>query len=329
MKISITKLSSSLFALTLSLSVFAKPVAHVTELKGSVFLVDAQGETSILKANQVIEDRSEILVEEGASVTLNDYYDATYHLIGGTHLKFFDKSVQLKKGKTWIQSWSSRHPLSLMTANGHVDYLKGEFITTFDQATNRSQVLVVNGEVEVSNILNRDLGHTVPAGTFTVVDPEIDNGVPRSPTTVGLQSLNVALMEFKKLPDQIRETTVPARNIASVSEEKDVKKGEIIYIISNRTPASVRSGKSKVVKKKSDYSPVPIKIYGRAFVKPEGELAPRSPASIYTEKPSLPKLTVPAAHNDPEFTQSLKKHEAEQPKYSKELQRLIDELKSY
>ena len=333
MKTSLTKLSSSLILLTLSFGAFAKPVAQVTNVSGTVFVVNAQGDTSMLKINQHLDDRSEVLVEEGGSVTLNDYYDATYHLIGGTHLKIFNKSVQLKKGKTWIQSMGTRHPLALTTANGHVDFFKGEFITTFDQATNRSQFLVVNGEVEVSNILNKNMRYTVPAGSFTMVDPDVENGIPRSPTKVGLQSLNVALMEFKKLPDNILETPVPTRGIASVSEEKIIKKGEIIYIISNRKPASVESKKTRLhmkkVMKKSDETPVPIKIYGSAFPKTEAEIAPRQPASIQIVAPSVPKMAAPDLANDPEFSDSLKKHETQQPKFSKELQTLIDDLKSY
>lgn len=336
MKTSLTKLSSSFLLLSLSFGVLAKPVAQVIDVSGTVFVVNQEGKTSALKLNEHIDDKSEVLVEEGASITLNDYYDATYHLIGGSHLKFFNKSVQLKKGKTWIQAANSRHPLALTTANGHVDFFKGEFITTFDQSTNRSQVLVVNGEVEVSNILNKHMKYTVGAGTFTMVDPEVENGVPRTPTKVGLQSLNNALAEFKKLPKKMLEAVTPSRAIASVEERptKSVKRGEIIFITSNRKPASVDSSLAnkyfkKVVRKNYDDGPVPIKIYGTVTAKPVVEIAPRKPASVQFGAPSVPKMAVGVMPNDPQFSESLKKHELEQPKYSKELQSLIEELKSY
>lgn len=132
MKTSLTKLSSSFLLLSLSLSVWAKPVAQVVEVSGAVFAVSPEGKTTQLKLNAHLEDQTEVMVEDGATVTLNDYYDATYHLTGGSHLKFFNKAVQLKKGKTWIQSMNSRHPLALTTANGNVNFWKGEFITTFD-----------------------------------------------------------------------------------------------------------------------------------------------------------------------------------------------------
>ena len=234
MKTFTTKLKSSTILLALvALPLWAKPVAQVTEISGAVFVVNSDGKTSTLKLNDHLEDKSEVMVEEGASVTLNDYYDATYHLIGGTHLKFFDRSAQLKRGKSWVQCMNGRFPLALTTANGHANFWKGEFIATFDQSTSRSQFLVVNGDVEVSNVLDRDLKYTVPAGTFTVVDPEVEAGVPRAPTKVGLSSLDTALAEFRKLPQVIKENILPARAIASV-EEAPQKKGEIIFIQTHR-----------------------------------------------------------------------------------------------
>lgn len=335
MKTSLTKLSSSFLLLSLSFTVWAKPVAQVIEVSGTVFVVSPEGKTSALKINQHLDDKSEVMVEEGASITLNDYYDATYHLTGGSHLKFFNKSVQLKRGKTWIQSQNSRHPLALTTANGHVDYWKGEFITTFDQATSRSQVLVVNGEVEVSNILDKNQKYTVLAGSFTMVDPEVENGIPRSPTKVGLASLNSALSEFKKLPAKMK---TEGRTIASVDEAKaPVKKGEIIFMKANRLPASVKTGAAhsyykKMVGVKADLTPVPIKIYGLSWttsVKAPVKEAPRAPASVQVMNPVMPQKIAPTMKNDHEFTESLKSHSTQQPKYSKELESLIHDLKSY
>lgn len=336
MKTSLTKLSSSFLLLSISFTVWAKPVAQVVDVKGAVFVVTSEGQTKALKLNDHIEDRSEVMVEEGANITLNDYYDATYHLIGGSHLKLFNKSVQLKKGKTWIQSMNSKHPLALTTANGHVDYSKGEFITTFDNVTNRSQFLVVNGEVEVSNILDKNMKYTVSAGTFSMVDPDVENGIPRSPTKVGLQSLNAALSEFKKLPEQIKNAVVPSRAIASTDMGEapaPVKKGEIIWMKTTRKPASVQSGSAhkyfkKVLSESSDKSPVPIKIYGLGWKEP-AHAAPRQPASIPSKVSVSPKTSVSDLKTDQEFQDSLKSHSAQQPKYSKELENLIEDLKSY
>jgi hypothetical protein len=344
MKTFLTKLSSSLLFVFLPCSLWAKPVAHVVDVSGTVFVVNTDGKTSGLKANQHIEDKSEILVEEGGSITLNDYFDGTYHLTGGSHLKFFNKSVQLKKGKTWIQASNARHPLVLTTANSHVDFVKGEFITTFDQLTSRTQVLVVNGDIEVSNILDRNLKSSVSAGSFTVVDPEVENGTPRIPTKIGLQSLDSALSEFKKLPKPMLEKASAGRTVASVQEPSSAaatlpavtaQKGEIIFIKTERKPASVdalvaKKYFAKVVRKRMKSSPVPIRIFGLSSPQTtSGEAAPRRPASVPQPIVATPKMASHPLHQDSHFHESLKKHEEEQPKHAKELQNLIDELRSY
>lgn len=381
MKTSLTKLKSSFLLLSLlTQPLWAKPVAQVTELTGQVFAVSPTGKTIAIKVNDHLEDKTEVMVEEGGTLTLNDYYDSTYHMIGGSHLKIFDKSVQLKRGKTWVQSQAARFPLSLITANGVVDFWKSEFIVTFDQGSSRSQVLVVNGDVEVSNILNRDVKQTVSGGSFTLIDPEVESGVPRIPTKVGFNSLNAALGEFKSLPKNIKVPTA-ARNIASVVVEEKAaapvpemvpttpvtaeasapvtapKKGEIIFISSNRLPASVQGGaynyfEKKLGKKKkhknadSSASIVPVKFYGIAnapkMTTIEADLKPlkathstinakesRVPASIAPQK--IQEMgTAPAKVNlDQEFKDSLDTHMKDQPKNSSELESLIKDLQSY
>jgi hypothetical protein len=356
MKTSLTKLKSNFFlALALSSApIWAKPVAQVTEVKGQVFLVSPDGKTKSLKSNDHVEEKSEIMVGEDGTITLNDYYDATYHLTEGSHLKFFDKSVQLKKGKTWIQSLNARHPLALTTANGHVGFWKSEFITTFDQSTSKSQVLVVNGDVEVSNVLDKNMKHSVAAGTFTIIDPEIENGLPRTPTKVGLDSLNTALSEFKALPEKLKETgttPVTTREIASVESEPaeaTVKKdgpqaptGEIIFISKSgkmdRLPASAETGAYNYFKKKlarkTKPQAAPIRFYGMYVAESASApivQQPRIPASV---KPisviATPKKVATDLNIDAEFSNSFRHEKANQPNHSKELENLIQDLKSY
>ena len=357
-----SKLKSSLFVCALvALPLWAKPVAQVTTVTGSVFAISPEGKTLALKPDSLIEEKSELMLEEDASITLNDYYDATYHLIGGTHLKFFDKSVQLKRGKVWVQSGTNRAPLALTTANGSADFWKSEFIATFDQATSRSQILVVNGEVEVSNVLDKNMKYTVAAGNFSLIDPEVENGVPRAPTKVGLDSLNKALAEFKAIPEQMK---APERSIASVKAEDkteatpgtpaapEVKKGEITFITTNRLPASVEGGAhkyftKKVAKKKSmssSDSMAPIRFFGTSWKQAVPEVAmtapvemkkaveaPRAPASVQPMVVAAPAVQKASDDlgKDEEFSLSLKRQATEQPKHTKELESLINDLKSY
>ncbi len=350
MKISLTKLKISFFSLILTFGAWAaRPVAQVVELKGQVFTINAEGKTKSLKMNDHIEEKSEVLVGEEGSVTINDYYDSTYHLIEGSHIKFFNKSAQLKQGKTWIQSLNSRHPLTLTTANGQIDFWKGEFITTFEQSSSKTQVLVVNGEVEVSNVLEQNMKHTLTGGTFTTIDPDVENGLPRAPTKVGLNSLNTAMAEFKALPQKLQETslsTEPSRTLASVGQNmssgKDVavvKKGEILFMVngkmsSERSPASVSAHqyfKKKITWKNVKLQSAPIKFYGitEPQMTPVKVETPRQPASEVVQKVTIsPKVEV-NLEKDTDFNDSLRKQQDLQSKYSKEYERLIQDLSSY
>jgi hypothetical protein len=354
MKTSLTRLKNSLivFSLILSASCFSSPVAQVIELKGQAFSLSETGKTKLLMLNDHLDEKDEVMVEEGASVTLNDYYDATYHLIGGSHIKFFDRSIQLKNGKAWVQGKSEKHQLSLTTANGLVEFNKSEFILTFDQRTSRSQILNVQGEVVFSNILAADFKQSLGLGQFTFIDPKIENGLPRSPTKVGLTSLNSALAEFKGLPEQIKNEKMiqdenPIRSIASIPETKETKKGKILFIQTQRAPASVEAdgafeyftkldkNPKKIVSKTHSpkSSDTPIRFYGISPVSSLNEQSNdkiRSPASVPISRKIMtsPKIESTSLTED-EFLESLKKHEREQPKYSKELESLIEDLKSY
>jgi hypothetical protein len=250
--------------------------------------------------------------------------------------------VQLKKGKTWIQATNSRFPLAVTTANAHADFFKGEFIISFDQTSAKSQILVVNGDVEFSNVLDKNMKYVVSGGNFTFIDPELENGLPRTPTKVGLNSLTSAMAEFKTLPQKLKAEATPSRAIASV-EEKPVKKGEIIFInaqgkIMDRLPAS-ESGSAlqyfqKKVKKVSkvkrpDFTDAPIRIYGSASTE-ESSKNLRIPASILSKSNHATHKKIGSELNiDPEFNDSLRQEKASQYKYSKELESLIHDLKSY
>lgn len=323
MKTSHTKLKSSLVVLiTLgSMNLWAKPIAQVQEVKGRAFVISEAAGTKKVQPQDIIDERDELLVEDGGQLSLNDYYNSTYYLTGGSHIKIYDRSIQLKKGKTWVKS-QSRSPLAMTTANGNVEFLAGQFIATFDQATNRSQFLVVQGEVNVSNVLDRDLIQSVPQGQFTVIDPEVENGIPRAPTKVGAVSLNRALEEFQmknEAPMQMPAVTKPARSIASVTALEvpmQVKKGQIIFMTSTALPEAVTPKKTTrmpaSVPTKKTYSDATISYYG---TKTEVEAV---------------RVRLPASTPQPiQIERTLKKTEPVRPGYSNELESLINDLKSY
>ncbi len=344
MKTFLTKSKSSLLLLVAlsAQGALAKPVAQVVDVVGQVFVISPAGKTVSIKVNDHIEEKSEVMVEEGGTISLNDYYDATYHLIGGSHMKVFNKSVQLKKGKVWVEAKNPGHALALITANGQVDFKKSEFVVTFDSTHSRSQFLIVNGDVDVSNVLNKDAKQTVSAGNFTLIDPEVENGSPRAPTKVGLQSLNAALSDFKKLPKNMASVSTPAaaRSIASTQTAPlDVtKKGEITFITSTREPASVKGDAYSYFKKStastakrsvSSKDVVPVRFFGISPVNSAVVPHARLPASIKPSNDILAPVAPSRVDIDPEFENSLKKQSLEQPKHTKELESLIQDLKSY
>lgn len=332
MKTSITKLKTSLFLITLTLSSvsFAKVVAKVTEVKGNVFAVLPDGKTVKVTPNLHLEEKSEILVAESGSATFYDFYDTTYHLNSTGHIKILDRSVHLKGGKVWIQSTHASSPLSLITANTYIDYWKSEFITSFDQVSGKSQVMVVGGDLDVSNILDRNLKYSLTAGAFTVIDPDVNEGQPRQPTSIGPESMTKAMAEFKSIPKSIlnKETPAMKRSIASVDESAATKKGEIIFIKTNRAPASVMP---KSLKAKSSVSgvsgPVPVRVIG--------VFGPVTPKLVAPSLPKVDAVRVPASAqpavmiHDVDFNQSLDSAIDKQPKYPSEVQKLVDDLKSF
>jgi len=114
------------------------------------------------------------------------------------------------------------------------------------------------------------------------------------------------------------------------------KKGEIIFLSSVRTPASVSEGAahayfSKKIKKfavKKEL--VPVRFYGMLPIKKTTEETDRSPASVpINQAVKIKKADMPTSEQEDEFVDSLKKHQTNQPKYSKELESLVDDLKSY
>jgi hypothetical protein len=219
--------------------------------------------------------------------------------------------------------------LTLITANTYVDYWKSEFITSFDQVSGKSQIMVVGGDLDVSNILDRNLKYSLTAGAFTVIDPDINEGQPRKPTTIGPDSLSKAMAEFKSIPKSIlnKETPSMKRSIASVEESPVSKKGEIIFIKTNRAPASVEIVKRKKTPARSEFGSAPIRVIGV-----ESEVAPKivTPNKVKSEVVRVPASAQPTKMiQDVEFSKSMESAIDRQPKYPSEVQKLIDDLKSY
>lgn len=172
-------------------SVFAEsPIALVEKITGNVFAMN-DGKTRVLKPGEHLYDLAEIITEEGAQITFNDYYDHKFHLAGSGHLKLRGKSVEIKRGYLWLQSFrkfTGGDEFIIKTANSKTTYKEGEAIFSFDAYSGKSQILSVQGDFEFANLLRDYMKAIVIDGQFTFIDNEYEHGAPRTITPIGHES---------------------------------------------------------------------------------------------------------------------------------------------
>ncbi len=338
MKTSTTSSKSKYLFLALLLPIMAeaKLVGKVHAIKGDAFLI-REGKTTSLKKDMDIEEGSQVMVGDDSSATVGDFYDRRYHLSSGTNLVMNDRAMTLLKGGAWSQSLSQKASVSLATANMLMSSHQGEFIAIYDAATKKSQLTVITGEVDVASPLEPAFRYAVAAGQFSHAAPNVDEGYPRAPTQLGYESLMKAVGMFpgvKSMDAGVAQAQKSGRGIASVDAAAE-KKGEIIYmktvVGSSREPASaegeaqkyfVKSTKKTVHKAKSSFSTAKVRVIGLQAVAPASSRKPASSHRIQTQEKSQ-------SVNSSDFLKSYQQHQQQQPKHSQEVQRLIDDLKSY
>ena len=260
------KISILLLLLTFSSTTLAKTVARVLEVNGNSFVFFGKNQSKQLRYADKIEDMSEVMVEDGGTVTLKDELGRVYHLAGGTYAKLFQDSVEVKSGNVWVTSTSNKFAGIISSVNGIAKFSRGHFIYSFDNILGKSQVLVLTGQVEFSNVVESNLSINVPAGHFSFVDQNKANGLPRGATRVGLASYKQVKSLFHGI-DNLKTTNFdkalfgqslsPKRGIASVPTDSSPRKGKLIFLESNgsRSIASVSKKESaydyyKSIKKK-------------------------------------------------------------------------------
>ena len=337
MKTLIIKLKTSLLlaSLLIPVTTYARLVGVVHEVQGSAFVINGKQTNTLVKGQELIEG-SEVLVSENTQVSIKDYYDRFYYLAPGSHLVLGDQRVGLKKGSVWIKSLSSKNIVAVETANSYINQISGDAVISFNELLQRTQALVVKGEIDIANKQDRSLKYSVDAGMFTFVDPQYDRGYPRTPTMVGGDSIKETLSLFKQVKEEKVISPAPKRSIASVSSTS----GKIIFVktkVPTRDLASVESVdyfKQKLNEPKKVHKPKPlpktkVRIFGyakKSALKSSSKkvLTQRSPSSFVSKKPKL--LESP---RESTFEMSLKKHLKNSPVHDPEVQQLIDDLKSY
>ena len=339
----------------------AKIVARVLDIKGNAFSF-IEKQASELKYGSKLVDLSEVMVEDGSTLSLVNQKGHIFHISGGSLVKLFDGIVELKNGHVWIQSNSSQKGL-FNTPNSVGEYAEGELIYSFDNISGKTQLLVLTGDVKFSNAIEPTLYTKVSSGFFSLIDSKYENGLPRGATKVGLKSykhMKNIFARFDKLQGTKFEETLwgekPAssRSIASVIPEATQKRsrGKLIQITtyqkSSRLPASVNEGPlsyyKKLVKKDAwKYKPLknnktaPVRYFGTKSslhkevktIKKTAKTNLDSKKEAVRAPASIQKVNLINDLKKSSFESSLDSESGKIQRHSNEVNHLIDELKSY
>lgn len=351
------KLLSITFCFLLSLSASAQIVGRVIDVQGNAFsFFNKKAET--LKYGSKVYDLTEVMVEDGAALSVVNPDGHVFHINGGSLVKFYKGIVELKNGNVWVQSSNSKKGL-VNSPNSIGQYGQGQFIYSFDNISGKTQLLVLTGDVKFSNALEPTLHTNIPAGYFTLVDQKYENGLPRTPTKVGLNSykkMKQVFIGFKDLQDNKLENAiwgkhtprVTSRGIASVTSNKTSRRpGKLIRITTygiSRVPASVTPMSYYTNLKKQNAwknKPLktdrvaPIRYFGAKWHKPMAAPMEKMANTITVKEhtgrvpASIQKSNMINDLKKSNFENSLNSESTKIKRHSNEVNNLIDELKTY
>ena len=157
---------------------------RIVDIKGSGFISYA-GKTHEIKKGEVIYANSELIVEHSGQVSFTDNADHRFHLGNSSTAAIYAGKVELRSGDVWVQSLNKVEDYVLTTANASVTYQGGEAILSYDSVKGKTQLMVINGLMKLSNLRSPELNLSVAEGNFSFVDPSFEEGMPRDPTPVG------------------------------------------------------------------------------------------------------------------------------------------------
>ncbi len=338
-----TKISLLALLVVTASALAQKPSAIVSSVSGNAFVM-SNGMTKTLHQGDRIIDFSDIVTEEGAQITITDYYDHKYHLSGAGHIKLERNQIELARGYFWLQSFNQSDSFIIKTANAKVDYTFGEAIVSFDPYSGKTQILSIKGDFDMANALETHLKVNVSDGQFSFVSNDYEKGAPRLPMQIGETSFKKITGLFGGVmpmtPDAIpRGRDVRRRGIASAPEVAPIK---VIKMPTTRVKEVVTDlykdelAKAKQVKHKrllkekyTKKSGVVFRVFGKSdFV---GKLkakktSARMPASV---QPQTQATTDVATPSNGTFESSLVKQYENQMRHDNEVNELIEELKNY
>ncbi len=340
------KILSILAVLILPTLAIAAPLqfGRIVDIKGSGF-ISFEGQTHEIKKGEVVYANSEIIIEHSGQVVFTDNADHKFHLGNASSVAVFAGKVELRSGDVWVQSLNKTDEYTLTSANASVSYTGGEAIFSYDSVKGKTQLMVINGLMKLSNLRSPELNLTVAEGNFSFVDPSFEEGMPRDPTPVGQKTYGQLVAMFPGVSPMDKHSAdifknehgakVVERSIASAPEasahkkeaadlEKEYKM-EVMKLTSKKAvPTTVTKKTVKATTPKANG--LVVKIYGLAGSETSAttaiydikapDVAKRAPASVpEVSSETVVDQAVPADMNTIPTT----------PQY-KESEKLIDQL---
>jgi len=311
------KLIIASVGLIISYSTYAveASIGRVVEVHGSGF-ISRDGKTKEIRKGDQLYPHSEIVVEHAGQVTFTDNADHRYHLGNSSSVAIGTNSVELRTGDVWFQSLNKTENYQLKTANALVDFQGGEAILSYDITKGKTQLMVINGMMKLSNIHTSELNLSVAEGNFSFIDLNYEAGAPRDPTPVGQKTYKQLVGMFhgvgpldKKSEGVFNNHGETKREIASVHEETHaVTKHEVTHDVvqtSDEKPVprnkDLEAYKAKMKQKKPAVAmckpptpsyktaPMVVHIYGlKSATAPS--TSSRMPASVKEEPATATKI---------------------------------------
>lgn len=302
---------------------FAKTVARVLDISGNAFMFSKQGQAKTLSYSAKVPDFSEVMVEDGGKLVLLTSQGHKVYIVGGTLLQMYHGIVEVKNGSVWVKSKEDQGPGIVQTSNTLARYGQGEFVFSFDNESGKSQVLVLNGNVSFANSIEPDLGVDVRAGTFSMLENDKNDGLPRYPTKIGKTSYTAVKTRFAgfrylkqndwdHIFEEKKTVVKSSRSIASVDDQFSPakKKGKVTFIRTyknpSRVPASVPDSLDYYKDKITELEKVkkPLKTHKKATIRVFGKTS--SPKKEVLVKKQRMPASNPGQSSDTELDMLLK-----------------------
>jgi hypothetical protein len=285
---------------------------------------------------------SEIVIEHHGQVSFTDNADHRFHLGNSSSVSISANTLELRGGDLWFQSLNKNDDYKVKTANALINYQGGEGILSYDSAKGKTQLMVINSIMKLSNLRAPELNLSVSEGHFSFIDNAYDEGAPRDPTPVGEKTYGQLVGLFNGIAPMDKNSAAifkehgktAERAVASVVEKHvenhEVKKVEIDSNLMEEYKKTLFN-KSAVVKKTtaktakkvvSAPEKTTVHIYGQTRT---AVAATTAPAAIKTRAPaSVLEQDVPKEVKEPTVVSPYSKDYKNQ---YKESDKLIDDLK--